>query len=38
MAIQRTTGDTVKMVAWAVGAVLLVGSLIHFAPIISHGF
>ncbi len=38
MAIQRTTTDTMKMLGWAVGVVLLVGSLIHFAPIVSHGF
>jgi len=37
MAVQRSSGEIIKMVAWLVGAVALVGGLIHFAPIISHG-
>ena len=37
MAVQRSSGEIIKMVAWLVGAVALVFSLIHFAPIISHG-
>jgi hypothetical protein len=37
MAVQRSSGEIIKMVAWLVGAIVVVGSLIHFAPIISHG-
>jgi hypothetical protein len=37
MAVQRSSGEIVKMVAWLIGAVALVFGLIHFAPIISHG-
>jgi hypothetical protein len=37
MAVQRSSGEIIKMVAWLVGAVAVVGGLIHFAPIISHG-
>jgi hypothetical protein len=37
MAVQRSSGEIIKMVAWLAGAVALVFSLIHFAPIISHG-
>ncbi len=37
MAVQRSSGEIIKMVAYLLGAVGLVFTLIHFAPIISHG-
>jgi hypothetical protein len=37
MAVKRDTGAILKQVAWAVAAIALVFTAIHFAPIISHG-
>jgi hypothetical protein len=37
MAIKRSPGEIIKSLAWFILAVLLIGSVIHFAPIISHG-
>jgi hypothetical protein len=37
MAIQRSKGELIKTLAWFLVAVGLIGSVIHFAPIISHG-
>jgi len=37
VAAKRDTGALLKQVAWAVGAIAMVFTVIHFAPIISHG-
>jgi hypothetical protein len=37
VAAKRDTGALLKQVAWAVAAIALVFTAIHFAPIISHG-
>ena len=37
MALQHSKADIFKQLAWFAGAILLIGSVIHFAPIISHG-
>ncbi len=37
MAVKRDTGALLKQVGWAVAAIALLFTLIHFAPIISHG-
>jgi hypothetical protein len=37
VAVKRDTGALLKQVAWAVAAIVLVFTAIHFAPIISHG-
>jgi hypothetical protein len=37
MGVKRDTGAILKQVAWAVVAIALVFTAIHFAPIISHG-
>jgi hypothetical protein len=37
MALKRSGGEIAKQLAWFLGALIVVGSVIHFAPIISHG-
>jgi hypothetical protein len=37
MAMQRSKGEIFKSLAWFLGAIVVIGSVIHFAPIISHG-
>jgi len=37
MALQTSGKDIVKSLAWFIGAIVLIVTLIHFAPIISHG-
>jgi hypothetical protein len=37
MAMQRSKGEIIKSLAWFLAAILLIGSIIHYAPIISHG-
>lgn len=37
MAVKRDTGAILKQLIWIVGAIVVLFSIIHFAPIISHG-
>jgi hypothetical protein len=37
MALQSSGKDIVKSLAWFIGAIALILTLIHYAPIISHG-
>ncbi len=37
MAMRSSGSDVIKSLVWFFGAVVLVGGVIYFAPIISHG-
>jgi hypothetical protein len=37
MALQTSGKDIVKSLAWFIGAIALILTLVHYAPIISHG-
>lgn len=37
MAIKRDTGAIVKQLAWIVGGIAVLITLVSFAPVISHG-
>lgn len=37
MAVKRDTSAVLKQLVWVIGGIVVVFSLIHFAPIISHG-